>query len=427
MPPRQDGPPKTFTWITGDPRSRQNVSQIRRHAGRSSAVKTALASSAFLKQPPQASSSAISPYAAQDVFFHIEPDTTTTTSPPVLHPAFRPSEGLISSTAAVVPPVRKLTIEELVNAPEKPGVESQRKPSSPSSTWDGDLIQDQRTPDQGTTTGHPSLKNKLSTTRRRPARRGTKASTTLSTSKAVIRANISKCRKPAPTASQISWRIAVAPIPATLSHDESRIVHILLQASANYSGRVECTWSHTLHVSPTTLDETSPIENSSGITTTPAALVPINRIDTASVLLSRILPRLQSLLDSEYQHLYHALAGTLDTSNTDLSRLRALGDPVSSNSQVTLSPHHRIIYLLLIQLALSSTLRLRELIQRRSTPLHENSFHLDSDQTISQSGVLACLLSHFISMWEATYGHNTLLPVNGLLEVAKVLLAQGKP
>ncbi|KAK5212838.1 hypothetical protein LTR41_001786 [Exophiala xenobiotica] len=204
MPPRQDGSSKTFTWITGDPRSRQNVSQIRRHAGRSSAVKTALASSAFLKHPD---SPAVETYAAQDVFFHTEPGTTKRISP----------------TAAVVPPVRKLTIEELVNAPEKPGIESQRRPSSPSSPWDGDLMQDQRTQHHSNTTKHPRRKHKLGTTQKHPARRCTKVFSPLSTSKAVIRANSSKCRNPAPTSSQISWRISIAPDPVTLSHEVSRV------------------------------------------------------------------------------------------------------------------------------------------------------------------------------------------------------------
>src|ERR1700761_7335966 len=40
MPPREDGaPPKSFTWITGNPRSKKNITQIRRHAGQNSGVK----------------------------------------------------------------------------------------------------------------------------------------------------------------------------------------------------------------------------------------------------------------------------------------------------------------------------------------------------------------------------------------------------
>src|ERR1700712_3425627 len=40
MPPREDGvPSKSFTWITGNPRSKKNITQIRRHAGQNSGVK----------------------------------------------------------------------------------------------------------------------------------------------------------------------------------------------------------------------------------------------------------------------------------------------------------------------------------------------------------------------------------------------------
>ncbi|KEF52696.1 uncharacterized protein A1O9_11113 [Exophiala aquamarina CBS 119918] len=40
MPPKEDGtPPKSFTFITGNPRSKKNITQIRRHAGQNSGHK----------------------------------------------------------------------------------------------------------------------------------------------------------------------------------------------------------------------------------------------------------------------------------------------------------------------------------------------------------------------------------------------------
>lgn len=41
MPPKEDGTPRPFTFITGDPRSKQNITQIRRHAGQNSGYKAA--------------------------------------------------------------------------------------------------------------------------------------------------------------------------------------------------------------------------------------------------------------------------------------------------------------------------------------------------------------------------------------------------
>lgn len=42
MPPKENGTPRPFTFITGDPRSKQNITQIRRHAGQNSGHKAAL-------------------------------------------------------------------------------------------------------------------------------------------------------------------------------------------------------------------------------------------------------------------------------------------------------------------------------------------------------------------------------------------------
>ncbi|KAJ9613755.1 hypothetical protein H2204_014681 [Knufia peltigerae] len=123
MPPRQVGPPKTFTWITGDPRSKQNVSQIRRHVKTTSDVRTGHLGRIHPARPSPPPSPSQSATTAQTQPFETDfqhwAGTHATSTPAE---AGTPQTHNPSPEAASTPqrtcssPTRRLTIDELVNA-----------------------------------------------------------------------------------------------------------------------------------------------------------------------------------------------------------------------------------------------------------------------------------------------------------------------
>ncbi|KIX08087.1 uncharacterized protein Z518_02742 [Rhinocladiella mackenziei CBS 650.93] len=258
-----------------------------------------------------------------------------------------------------------------------------------------------------------------------------------------LRANISKRRAPGSGSSHVSWRIGMAPSTVmTLSKEESQIEQILSQTSAFYCGMFETSWSRRLQESSTAFDIMSEMENFSGSITTAGGLLAVDRIDTASLILGRVLPTLQHLLVSQHPQLYYVLADlSLDTSDNELGRLRGQVKRFSAGiSQTILGAQHPITRLLRLDLPLDQTLRLRELIQRKVHELHEQFFSQTSYQTtgqyyylarvlaqLGQTDEAARILSSIMTIWEVNYGMNSLMSVTALLEMTKVRLAQNNP
>lgn len=500
MPPREDGAsPKSFTWITGNPRSRKNITQIRRHAGQNSGLKAESSAKAQSSSSPrpahrsstkpfrpgytppesdevtEASSStqdehqfafyvdlptvAAAPSAAISSLgsaAHAHPATATTsqpgspnTSPPITGPS-------ITEDGA---PTRKLAIWDLVNHSFEE--EEQHRMEVLASTPRQDT-EDDRLDYFGGAAGHAELKHALTETRSHSPRRPRSKSSP----PPVLQANISKRRKPAggaattaaaaATSSHVSWRLGMSlPHPLmTLSEEDSQTEQILLRTSAFYTAKFESSWSaHLRESGGTYFDSISEMETFAGSITTAAGLLAVERIDSASAILTRVLPTLSDLLISQHPQLYYVLAElSLDTNpGTALGRLRRQLKVFAANASLTiLGSAHPITKLLQITFpdaddnddtaatADSSRLRLRlrELIQRKIHDLHETFFSPTSYQTTGHHYYLARvlaqlgqldearrILSHIVRTWEDTYGINDIMPITGLLELTKVHLS----
>ncbi|MBE7182756.1 MAG: hypothetical protein INR71_16380, partial [Terriglobus roseus] len=236
----------------------------------------------------------------------------------------------------------------------------------------------------------------------------------------------------------------------TLSEEDSQIEQILLRTSAFYTAKFESSWSAHLRESRGTYyDSISEIETFAGSITTAAGLLAVERIDSASAILTRVLPTLSDLLISQHPQLYYVLADlSLDTGpSTALSRLRSQLKMFAANASLTiLGSAHPITKLLQITFhpdgnddtaaAEISRLRVRELIQRKIHDLHETLFAPTSYQTTGHHYYLARvlaqlgqleearrILSHIVRTWEDTYGINDIMPITGLLELTKVHLS----
>ncbi|OAL37303.1 hypothetical protein AYO20_03479 [Fonsecaea nubica] len=475
MPPREDGASKTFTWITGDPRSKKNITQIRRHAGQNSGVKaenSARTRSSSSPRPGLRGSTkpfrAVHPSSKVDETagkflnsqgdanspFHVNyPFSTaengTAPSAPAQQDqvnAYEPVYPLPSSlreatsTNQEAPPSRKVTIWDLVNHSAE---EEERHKLELLGSTPGQDTDDGRADYFGNHIGHTELKQALSEVRAHSPRNSRKASPLPAT--AALQANIAKRRKPTAQAghSNASWRIGMAPSAVmTLSKEDSQVEQILLQTSTFYTSKFESSWCGQLHdIERINSFEMLSVENFSGSITTAAGLLAVGRIDSASSILSRVLPTLSDLLILQHPKLYYILADlSLDTSSTELGRLRSqVKRFAAAASLAILGPSHPITALL--QLTLTNTdqrLRLRELIQRKIHELHEHLFSATSHETTAQyyylARVLAQLghldeaariLTRIIPIWENTHTKNSLLPVTGLLELTKVHLALG--
>ncbi|KIX95368.1 uncharacterized protein Z520_08885 [Fonsecaea multimorphosa CBS 102226] len=472
MPPREDGAPKSFTWITGDPRSKQNITQIRRHAGQNSGVKaenSARARSSSSPKPGGHRSSvkafrAVQPSSKTDETtdksfntygdagnpLHVNypsgaaenaavPSPASTNEPVNVYQPFYPVPSILreaSSSSEEAPPTRKVAIWDLVNHSAE---EEERHRLELMASTPGQDTDDGRHDYFGNHIDHAELKQALSEVRAHSPRNARKESPAPAT--IALQANISKRRRPDAQAgsSNASWRIGMAPSAVmTLSKEDSQIEQILIQTSTFYTSKFESSWFRQVHESRCSLD-TGSVENFSGSITTAAGLLAIGRIDSASSILSRVLPTLSDLLILQPPKLYYVLAElSLDASSNELGRLRSQVKRFAAAASLTiLGASHPIT--MLLQLTLTNAdqrLRLRELIQRKIHELHEQLFSATSNETtghywylarvLAQLGRLdeaARILTQIIPIWENTHGINSLLPVTGLLELTKVHLA----
>ncbi|EXJ71466.1 uncharacterized protein A1O5_05274 [Cladophialophora psammophila CBS 110553] len=471
MPPREDGAPKSFTWITGDPRSKTNITQIRRHAGQNSGVKaenSARARSSSLPRPGHRGSAkafrAVHPsskvdetaeklpnnqgdasnlshvnYPSAAAGFAVASSSATKNERVNAYQPFYPVTSSLkeaSSTSEDAIPTRKVTIWDLVNHSAE---EEERHRLELLASTPGQDTDEGRCDYFGSNIDHAALKHALSEARAHSPRNPRKTSPPPATT--ALQANISKRRKPAALAgsSNASWRIGMAPSAVmTLSKEDSQIEQILLQASTFYTSKFESSWCGQLRDSYNPSDMVS-VENFNGSITTAAGLMAVGRIDSASAILGRVLPTLSDLLILQHPKLYYVLAEfSLDASSTELGRLRSQVKRFAAAASLTiLGSSHPITTLL--QLSLTNAdqrLRLRELIQRKIHELHEQLFSATSSETTGQyyyfARVLAQLghldeaariLSQIIPIWENSYGKNSLMPVTGLLELTKVHLA----
>ncbi|KIW12911.1 hypothetical protein PV08_08098 [Exophiala spinifera] len=458
MPPRQDGPPKTFTFITGDPRSKQNITQIRRHAGQSSAAKASYLGGIPSARPspppnPQQSADTVQTQLSDNGYQHQPGRHSSSISAEAATPRIRISspDTVSKSQDTCASQVRRLTIDDLVNAvPDQNDNSDSRREVSESSPRRGNArgqtVQQSEGAVLTATPGHPHRKDHPSTSQDRSHRSWNKASSSRRpASKGVFRAipNVSKRHKHSLAASSlVSWRCGPSPnflIP--LSRDESHIARVLQKTSEFYISSFESTWLPLLHHNSSVFDGISTIENFSGSISTAASLISINHIEPATRILNRIVSDLQSLLTIEHPQLYYVLAElSLDTSDTGIGRLRAeLKTLASGMADSALGRHHPIAELLRLRLTPAVSTRLRELIQRKVRSLYATFFTSTSYQAIGQSYFLARLLSHlnqpneameilawFIRTSEVSFGSQSLMPVTGLLELAKVHLSQAQ-
>lgn len=471
MPPKEDGTPKAFTWITGNPRSKKNITQIRRHAGQSSAVRaeTKTKAPAHDGSPVREQGTSLKPFRATYQFveskeaahswgtfsagpslpIRIAESAAVRDSPVRLsdqahqhvaedHPvlSLAPSKQIEEKPPPeVVNPVRKVTIWDLVNHSdqEEDGhtEATSSQPSKPDTKEEGpgDVGLERQ-----------ALMNALSNSRGRSTR-DQRGHLSLETT-ATFKANISKRRRPVGTSPNVAWRIGMAPSAGiVLSREDSQIAELLSQTGAFYTGKFETSWSQRLRENQATFDIMSEMENFSGSVSTAAGLIAVGRIDTASTILGRVLPTLHHLLVTQHPQLYYVLADmSLDTSDTELGRLRGQVKQFSAGvSQTVLGPSHPITRLLRLNLPDEHKRRLRELIQRKVHELHEQLFSATAYQTtgqhyylarvlsqLGQTDEAARILSSLVTTWDAKYGLNSLMSVTGLLELTKVHLVQSQ-
>ncbi|KIW67576.1 hypothetical protein PV04_06816 [Phialophora macrospora] len=479
MPPREDGAtPKSFTWITGNPRSKKNITQIRRHAGQNSGVKAengASAQSSSSSRPgPRGSakpSRAIYPSprtdntdgrlsnarADQPISFHVNypsaaaeygPATTSFVHeqfnvPQPAHPS-TPVTEVPASNCEETNPTRKLAIWDLVNHSVEE--EEQHRLQVLAST-PGQDTEDDRQDYFGGRTTRTELKQALTEARSHSPRHSRKSSPPPPTTFA-LQANVSKRRKATSSAapsSHVSWRLGMTPSPRpmSLSKEDSQVEQILLQTSAFFWGQFESSWSAQLRERGNTyFDKISGMESFSASVTTAGGLLALDRVDSASSIMGGVLPMLPELLASQHPQVCWLLAdlSLSASSDTPLGRLRSQVKRIAASAALTtLGPSHPITKLL--QLTFSPMtdlwrLHLREMIQRKIHELHEALFERNSYQTTGQyyylGRVLAQIgqfekardiLAEVVAMWEDMYGVDHIMPITGLLELTRVHLS----
>jgi hypothetical protein len=479
MPPREDGAtPKSFTWITGNPRSKKNITQIRRHAGQNSGVKaengaSAQSSSSFRAGARGSAkpSRAIHPsprndnidgrpsidHAQQPISFHVNyPSAAAEYGPApasVAHEQFNipqpvhpgtPLTEVSASPSEDAHPTRKLAIWDLVNHSDEE--EEQHRLQVLAST-PGQDTEDDRQDYFGGRTARTELKQALSEARSHSPRHSRKSSPPPPTTFA-LQANVSKRRKATSSAtpsSHVSWRLGMTPSPRpmSLSKEDSQVEQILLQTSAFFWGQFESSWSARLRERGNTyFDKISGMERFAGSVTTAGGLLALGHVDTASSILGDVLPKLPELLVSQHPQVCWLLAdlSLSASSDTPLGRLRSQVKRIAASASLTtLGPSHPITKLLQLTfpaMADSRRLHLRELIQRKIHELHEALFEPNSYQSTGQyyylGRVLAQIgqfekardiLAEVVVMWEDMYGADHIMPITGLLELTRVHLS----
>ncbi|KAJ9606612.1 hypothetical protein H2200_008620 [Cladophialophora chaetospira] len=479
MPPREDGAsPKSFTWITGNPRSKKNITQIRRHAGQNSGVKAENGNRVFSSTSPNpAQESALKPLRAvypsprtdetdrDSLGSSAEPPSGSshsrysshvveyaTAALPTTHDQVNsfqhaypstPSSEVPPSTGEETTPPRKVAIWDLVNHSAEE--EEQHRLEVLASTPREDTEDDRQDYFSGSTM-RPELKQALTEARAHSPKHSHRSSP--SPTSFALQANVSKRRKAAAGAaalSHVSWRLGMtaSPRPLSLSEEDSHIAQILHQTGAYWQGQFESSWSvHLREKGSTYFDKISGMESFAGSITTAGGLMELGRVDSASSMLSRTLPMLWSLLTAQHPQTYWLLADlSLSASpDTALGRLRSqVKRVVASASLKTLGDSHpltKILFMRLPNMAESQRAHLREVIQRKIHELHETLFESDSYQTTGQYYYLARVLgqigrfeasrevlSQVVNTWEDTYGQNHIMPITGLLELTRVQLS----
>jgi hypothetical protein len=478
MPPREDGSsPKSFTWITGNPRSKKNITQIRRHAGQNSGVKAetgARAHSSSSPKPGHKGSTrpfrAVYPSPRLDaadeqssglptdhhINFQINHPST-----PAEYSAFTPtrsreqsapsqtgwpgtpsSEAPSSALEDVTQP-RKLAIWDLVN--HSPEEEEQHRQEVLASTPRQDNEDDRSDYFVGgggfldaTQSPREPQRSLLPPPRKTPSPAASRV--------VVPAANIAKRRKATTAAtptSQLTWRLGMtAPSHSLALPEDSQIEQILLQTSAFYTGRFESSWSAQLrNHGPSYFDKTPDMENFAGSVTTAGGLMELGCVDAASAMLSRVLPMLPDLLTLQTPQVYFLLADISLSANphNPLGRVRSqVRYTAASTASSVLGPAHPITKILQVRLPDGNDLqrqRLRELVQRKTHDLLNQFLEPNSYQASAQHYFLARvlgqlgkfdqerdLLSKLVADWESIYGRNSMMPITGLLELARAQL-----
>ncbi|EXJ58961.1 hypothetical protein A1O7_06392 [Cladophialophora yegresii CBS 114405] len=481
MPPREDGAtPKSFTWITGNPRSRKNITQIRRHAGQNSGVKAencARAQSSSSPKPGQRSSAkpsrAIHPlprtydadghppsaHAEQAISPHVHyPPAAAEFAPApslVIHEQVvipqpghpdSPSAAASASISEDVAPTRKLAIWDLVNHSVE---EEEQHTLQVLASTPGRDTEDNRQGYFSGRTARAELKQALSEARS-DSPPHTRKSTPPPPTTFTLQANVSKRRKATSSAtsdSHVSWRLGMPPSPRlmSLTKEDSQIEQTLLRTSAFFWGQFESSWSAQLRERGNTyFDKISGMESFAGSITTAGGLLALGQVDSASSILDSALPKLPELLTSQHPQVCWLFAdlSLSASSDTALGRLRSQVKRVAASaSHTTLGPSHPITKLLHLTFpataeADAQRLYLRELIQRRIHELHESLFEPNSYQTTGQYYYLARvlgqvgqlekardILAEVVAMWEAMYGVNHIMPITGLLELTRAHLS----
>ncbi len=476
MPPREDGAsPKSFTWITGNPRSKKNITQIRRHAGQNSGVKAEDGARAHLSsspRPDQGSSGksfqAVYPSPRADEAD--EHSSSASVEQPISfrghHPSVVAELGAASSTvtheqlhafqavypvtpSSEVPPSieegttrpRKVAIWDLVNHSVEE--EEQHRLGVLATTPRQDTEDDRQEYFSGSTI-RTELRQALSEARSHSPKqyKSSPPPTTFA-----LQANISKRRKATSSAithSRASWRLGMTPSPRSmsLSKEDSQIEQILHQTSVYWLGRFESSWSlHLREHGSAFFDKVSDMESFGGSITTAGGLMALGRVDSASSILGRALPKLSELLIAQHPQICWFFDLSLSASaDNALGRLRSQVKRVAaSTSLTTLGRSHPITKILCLEfpeMSEGQRLRLRELIQRKLHELHTSFFGPHSYQTSGQcyyfAKVLAQIgrfeashevLSHLVSTWDDIYGANHIMSISAILELARVQLS----
>ena len=477
MPPKEDGASsKSFTWITGNPRSKKNITQIRRHAGQNSGVKAengARAHSSSSPIPGQRSS-ATGPHRPvypshrsdttdehspateldESIVFHVKYPPASAEDPAVpvatLEPVNDPQPSYLETPSSEKEPrvgedakaPRKLAIWDLVNHSIE---EEERHKQEVLALTPGQHSEDDRQDYFGGSVARSELKQILSEARSHSPRRRMHISSPPPTT-VVVQANIAKRRKATSgtTTNLSTWRLGMPHTPRSLSLSkvDSQLEQILIHTNAFYRGKFEASWSARLRENgPTYFDKISDAEHFAASVAVAGGLMVRGRTESASSTLERALPALSGLLISEHPQLYFLLADISLGANPDtiLGRLLGeLGRLVAASSFKTLGPSHpltRTMCLDFPDMSATDRMRLRELVQRQIHELHKELFGPASYQTMGQyyflSKVLSQLgrfeesrniLSELLHAWELAYGTNNIMTITVLFELSKTHL-----
>lgn len=457
MPTGQGNSHRDITFIIGNPRSKQNVSRIRRHASSktikdvedhvgypaqfppklaSRASGYATSGRAGTSDGPIASSagaSVVSPndrsqrrYSLDAVEFEVLPSNTITTGEPSSHD----SSSLLTSSSEV-------------NLPHLNSFGFTSRSSGALESWETERPHPRSSALYGSAPGLfaasapelPALPSIRHVVRSAPHQPNTRV-------RSRGHPYLFSTQKWVSGVSESQRRIQAGPgRPLSLSAEDVGIERCLALATSFYLGQYESTWGPRLQQDGLTLDMTSDIEIWDESTHTAAALIEVGRTGIATKIVRQQMQSIESLLSLDHPELFSVLAiVALDTNYTPLGQLRRhLRNRLAPASETMLGASHPLSQLLKMELSAGVRAQVRIAMQKRIFDLIAQIFGENTYQTLCQFFILATNLEDqghyeealtvntaYLELAAKLYGLNSLIVVFGLIEQSSIYLAAGQ-